>query len=49
MAPFNGWFHAVNIAAFDGLSDEQMAAIPVQYENGRYGDWDRAPAATAHI
>ncbi|SOD55124.1 hypothetical protein [Pseudoxanthomonas wuyuanensis] len=49
MAPFNSWFHAVNIDTLDGLSDEEMAAIPVQYENGRHGDWDHPPAATAHM
>lgn len=49
MEPFNGWFHAVNIATLDGMGDEEMAAIPVQYENGRHGDWDHPPAATAHM
>ena len=49
LEPFNGWFHAINVATLDGMTDEQMAAIPVQYEDGRGGDWEHPPKAHGHL
>ena len=49
VAPFNGWFHAVNIAALDGIDGAALAAVPVQYEDGRAGCCDAAPASTSHL
>ena len=49
MAPFDGWFHAVNVATLDGLDDAQLAAIPVQYENGRHDDWDHSPVNPGYL
>ncbi|QDB99056.1 GFA family protein [Mesorhizobium sp. 8] len=49
MEPFDGWFHAVNVAALDGVSDEELAAIPIQYENGREDDYDHPPAVVSHM
>lgn len=49
MAPFDGWFHAVNVATLDGMDDAQLAAIPVQYENGRHDDWDHSPVNPGYL
>ena len=49
MDPFNSWFHAVNIACLDDASDEELAAAPIQYEDGRNDNWDDPPAVTRHL
>lgn len=49
MEPFNGWFHAVNVACLDGLGDAALAAIPVEYEDGRHDRWESAPAAPGYL
>lgn len=49
MAPFNGGFHAVNIATLDDATDEELAAAPIVYENGRANDWNAPPDVTRHL
>lgn len=49
MEPFNGWFHAINLAALDNLDDAELAAIPVIYEDGRNDRWDVAPIDVRHL
>jgi hypothetical protein len=49
MEPFNGWFHAVNVACLDDASDEEFAAAPIQYEDGRNDNWDNPPAVTRYL
>lgn len=49
LEPFNGWFHAVNIATLDDVGDEELAAVPIGYENGREDDYDHPPAIFAHL
>ena len=49
LAPFDGGFHAVDVATLDGLDDAQLAAIPVQYENGRHDDWDHSPVNRGYL
>ncbi len=48
-APFNGWFHAINVATLDGVSDAELAHISIQYENGREDIYDAPPAETRHL
>ena len=47
--PFNGWFHAVNIATLDDASDLELADAPIQHEDGRANRWEAAPAITRHL
>jgi len=47
--PFNGEFHAVNLACLDDVSDEALARIPVQYEDGRNDRWQSAPEVTSYL
>jgi hypothetical protein len=49
LEPFNGWFHAVNIAALDDVTDEELAAAPIQYENGREDDYDHPPRIVSYL
>jgi hypothetical protein len=44
-----GDFVAINVACIDGLSDETLAAIPIQYCNGRDNDWMHAPAVKSYL
>lgn len=46
---FGGWFHCVNVACFDNATDEELAAAPVQYEDGKHDNWNLAPAETRHL
>lgn len=45
----DGGFHAVNVAKLDGLDDARLAAIPVQYEDGRHDDWDHPPVNPGYL
>ena len=36
-------FHAVMIACLDGIPDEELAEIPIQYADGRHDRFDQAP------
>lgn len=49
MEPFNGTFHAVNVATLDDATDEELAAARVRFEDGRANDWDAAPATTSYL
>ncbi len=42
-------FYAVNIACLDGVSDEELAALPVKYADGRHGDYDATPGVTSYL
>lgn len=44
-----GAFYSVNIAALDDITDEERAAIPVKYADGRNNNWWNAPAETRHL
>ena len=49
MEPFNGTFHAVNVAALDDATDAELSAARIRYENGRANDWDATPATTDYL
>ena len=44
-----GEFYCVNIACLDGVSDAELANVPVAFENGREDAWDRPPNETRHL
>lgn len=48
-APFDGEFHAVNVACLDDVTAEEIAAAPVIHEDGLNERHDRAPTFTAHL
>jgi hypothetical protein len=44
-----GEFYAVNVACLDGVSDEDLAAAPIHYADGRHDAWDKTPAETRYL
>jgi hypothetical protein len=44
-----GDFHAVNVACLDNVSDADLAAIPVAFQDGRHDRWDRMPDETRYL
>ena len=44
-----GDFVSVNIACLDNVPDEELAALPVKYFNGRDNDWFNTPAVTSYL
>lgn len=44
-----GDFVSINLAALDSATDEELAAAPVQYMNGRDNDWFNPPRETRHL
>ena len=49
MAALGGTFYAVNIACLDGTTPQELAAGPIQYQDGRHNAWDKAPSETRHL
>jgi hypothetical protein len=49
MEALGGTFYAVNVACLEDATDEELAAAPVVYEDGRNDRWDRAPAETRYL
>ncbi|HEY0626967.1 MAG TPA: hypothetical protein VGD10_09560 [Allosphingosinicella sp.] len=44
-----GNFWAVNVSCLDDASEEELAAAPIIYEDGKNDRQDRAPAVTRHL
>lgn len=44
-----GAFVSVNIACLDNISDEELAALPIKYLNGRDYDWFHEPKITSYL
>ncbi len=44
-----GAFYAVNVACLDDLSPDELAALPVRYENGRENRWEEAPRESRYL
>jgi hypothetical protein len=44
-----GAFVSINIACLDDMSDEELAALPVRYSDGRADAWQNEPRVTSHL
>ncbi len=44
-----GAYVSVSVMALEGLSDAELAELPVQYMDGRGNNWWNAPAETRHM
>lgn len=49
LAELGGEFHAVNLACLDDATDQELAAAPVKYLDGRHDDWKSSPAETRYL
>lgn len=41
--------YGVNIGCLEGVSDTELAAIPITFVDGRHDDWQTSPAVTRHL
>lgn len=48
LADFGGEFHAVYLTCLDN-AEQDVAAAPVQYQDGRNDDYESCPAETRHL
>jgi hypothetical protein len=39
----------VNVGCLEGLSEEELAGVPITYVDGMNDRWDRAPSFIAHL
>ncbi|MDP5277394.1 GFA family protein [Sphingomonas sp. DG1-23] len=44
-----GAFVSVQLGALDDATDEELAAVPVKYSDGRNNAWWNAPAVTSYL
>jgi len=44
-----GKMYGVNIGCLEGVSEEELATIPITYVDGLHDKWDRAPEHLAHL
>ena len=44
-----GPFVAINVAVLEGISDDELAALPIMYCDGRANNWMEKPRVTAHL
>jgi hypothetical protein len=44
-----GDYVSVSVSCLDGVSDEEIAAAPVRFANGRDNDWMHVPKVTSYL
>lgn len=49
VSPRRGAFYAVNLSCLDDVSEQELAAAPITYVDGRNDNWHVAPAHTRHL
>jgi hypothetical protein len=42
-------FHVVLVQSLEGVSDAELAALPIMYLDGRHDDFEKPPAETRHL
>ena len=47
--PDLGALVAVNVACLEGLTEDQLAAVPVRLEDGRDDAWSKAPKEGSYL
>lgn len=48
-APEYGTLYGVNVMCLDGVSDEELAGLPITYTDGRNDNWHNPPAETRYL
>jgi hypothetical protein len=46
---FDGPFYAVNVACLDDATDEELAAAPIHFADGRHDDWSTSSPDTRYL
>ena len=41
--------YGVNVGCLEGLSEEELAGVPITYVDGMNDRWDRSPSFIAHL
>lgn len=49
MPQLGGKFYAVNLACLDDATDEELAAAPIHYADGRSDQWQSESKATSYL
>jgi len=49
MEALGGTFYAVNLACLDDAAPAELAAAPVEYQDGQNNKWESAPAEIRHL
>lgn len=44
-----GAFVSINVACLDDVAPEELAKVPVQYMDGRHGNWFNPPKVTSYL
>ena len=44
-----GRMYGVNLGCLEGVSEEELAAVPVTYVDGLYDNWGMPPEFTSHM
>lgn len=44
-----GKMYGVNLGCLTGISDAELAALPIQYVDGRSGNWQAVPEFCRHL
>jgi hypothetical protein len=44
-----GVMYGVNLGCVEGVSDDELAQIPIVYVDGAHDAWDKAPAIAQHL
>jgi hypothetical protein len=47
--PDTGPFYAISVPCLDDATAEEIAAAPLEYQDGANDAWERAPAETRHL